>query len=294
MRILVTGSRGLLGSAFRRTAPEYQGHDFVFDPVLDLRVPEQARALLEETRPEGVIHCAAKVGGVKLNQEQPETMFHDNILLSANMIHHAALLGVKKFVAFGSNCAFGDVPELRPDNIQVGEPYASNRAYGYAKRMTAIHLTAAREQYGMATQYVVPVSMFGPNDNFNLQNAHVIPALIHKCYLARDELPVWGDGSAEREVVYAEDVARVVLDLLGKDVPSAVIGSGQCVSVRAMAEAVARHMDFRGKIVWKSEQPGGQKLRPPARIYPFSFTPFEEAVRRTCNWFKDNYRHART
>lgn len=294
MRVLVTGSQGLLGSAIRRLSPTARGHHFLFDEhKADLRSAQQTRSLLAEVRPDCIIHCAARVGGVKLNRDAPETMFHDNVLVNANLIHQAAEAGTKKIIAFGSNCSYGDVAELRVDNIHVGEPFPNNRPYAYAKRMLDVQLEAARKQYGIATTYVVPVSMFGPGDNFDLEEAHVIPALIHRCFLARDELPVWGDGSAVREVVYSEDVARIVLDLVDQPVERVVIGSGLFVSVREIAETIARHMQFQGKISFDSTKPAGQRIRPPAARYPFAFLSFDEGIKRTCAWFQENYTRAR-
>jgi GDP-L-fucose synthase len=282
-----------MGSAFRRLSPGVSTHEFVFAPHGDLRNPAVVEEILKTARPDCVIHCAAKVGGVKKNRDCPEEMFFDNVVMTANLIHAAARTGVKRFVAFGSNCMYGEVPELLPTNIHTGEPYVNNRAYGFAKRMVEVHLVAARAQYGMKTTYVVPVSMYGPEDNFSLEDAHVIPSLIHKCFLARDEFRVWGDGSAVREVVFSEDVARVVLQLLDSDRDRVVVGSGQFVSVKEMAETIARQMDFRGRIVWETDKPGGQKTRPPAQALNFAYTPFEEGVRLTCQWFREAYPQVR-
>ncbi len=293
MRVLVTGSRGLLGSAIRRVGSDYAEYELISDPPGDLRDLRIAAELIQACRPDAVIHCAAKVGGIKKNRSCPEGLLFDNLTITGNMIHAASQAGVARFVAFGSNCMYGDVPELRTDNIHVGEPFGDNRAYGFAKRMVDLHLEAARTQYRMKTLYVVPVSMFGPGDNFNLEDSHVIPALIHKCFLAQDELRIWGDGSAIREVVFVDDVARAVLGLLGADEPRVVLGSGQFVSVKEMAETIAKEMKFGGRIVCENDNAGGQRIRPPAQRFPFNVTPFGVAIQKTCEWFKANYPHLR-
>lgn len=293
MIVLVTGAKGLLGSAIRRVSGEYPQHGFVFSSDLDLRDGANCRRLLEEHRPECVIHCAAKVGGYEKNRTSPEELFYDNVVMAAQLFHAAAQAGVKHLVGFGSNCMYGEVEELRTDNIHVGEPFANNRAYGFAKRMIDVHLDAVGMQYGIQTHYIVPVSMYGPEDNFHLHDAHVIPALIHKCYLARDSLAVWGDGEAVREVVFSEDVARIVLGRLGQPSSKLVIGSGQHVSIRTMVETIGEALGFRGRIVWQTDKPSGQKRRPPAQPFPYPYTPFPEGIRRTCQWFRDHYPHVR-
>lgn len=281
MKILVTGSDGLLGNAFKKIG------NFTFDSVFDLLSPKKTKLLFEVYQPEIVIHCAALVGGVKRNKEQTEEMYYENMVMNANVVHYAAKFGVKKFVGFGSNCAFAD--EINETSIHCGQPYRNNQSYGYAKRMLDIHLQAAKDQYGMDYMYVVPVSMFGPHDNFNLDNAHVIPSLIHKCY-TEEKLSVWGDGSPIREVVFAEDVAKIVMDNLEKK-QYLIIGSGQQVSIKQMADTIAGH--FHKPIVWEKDKPQGQIHRTPAKKYDYAYTPFKDAIIKTCEWFKENYPNIR-
>lgn len=296
MKVLVTGL-GLLGSAIQKISPDFVYHKRYWD----LTHRRKADLMLTVFKPDVVIHTAARVGGVKLNAARQEEMFYENAVMSANVIHAAVECDVKKVVAFGSTCAFGDADRLVESDVQFGEPYDGNFGYGYAKRMTEIHLRAAKRQTGMGYSYFIPVSLYGPRDNFDLENAHVIPSLIHKCYLAKasgDPLRMWGDGSAIREVLFAGDLARIVVDTLDTDCDTVIVSAGEAVSVREMVEVVSRAMDFTGEVVWGGG-PAGKTERPHADVTKmktlgnWSFTSFADGVKETVDWFVSTYPNLR-
>lgn len=309
-RVLVTG-KGLLGTAIdevvRREEYFNKLYDIVFPATdFDLTNSKKAWLMMEAYKPDIVIHTAAKVGGVKLNSTKPETMFYENMAISSNVIHAACQNKVKKIVGFGSTCAFSEFLNHLDDTVtQYGEPYHSNLAYGYAKRMTEIHLKAAHEEYGIDYAYYVPVTMYGPNDNFNLEKAHVIPSLIHKCYTAKmnnEPLRVWGDGEVYRESIFSQDVAAIVLLTMLDDVGSVVVSSGEEISIKEMVQTIAGAMEFKGDIVWETDKPKGQVRRPLVNVtkmyailkeYGFKHIEFQEGIWKTVDWFVKNYPNVR-
>lgn len=311
-KVLVTG-QGLLGTAIKKLAP-----DFIYPSKLtwDLTQPKKVWLMLEAFQPEVIIHTAAKVGGIKLNSECQADMFYENMIMTSNVIQMAAQFGVKKVIGFGSTCAIEGMVKINPDTFEAGEflpltegytqhgqPYKTNYGYGYAKRMVEIHLRAAYEQYGMKYAYYVPTTMYGPQDNFNLNDAHVIPSLIHKCYNAMksgEPLRVWGDGTPRRELLFSEDLAKIILTLLEEDTESMIVGSGEEVPISDMVTAIAECMGFEGDILYETDRPKGQLARPMASqtklrkfIGKFEFTPFKDGIARTVEWFKNNYPNVR-
>lgn len=299
MRIIVTGASGMLGEALKKHAVSYPDHEFVWinrDHVIcDLTNAKRVKLLMEGYKPNCVIHCAAKVGGVKLNREFPEAMWYENVIMNSLMVHEAAKNGVQHFIGFGSSCSYEEnLPELTEENLHAGLPFKNNLPYGMAKRMLEVHLAAAKEQYGMNYSCFIPVSMFGPNDNFSTKTGHVIAGLIHKAYV-NGELRVWGDGSARRQVIFSEDVARLVLNFIDKPTERMLLGSPDEVSVKEMTETVAKYADFKGDIIYETDKPNGQLCRPLAKPVPgFEYTSFDKAIEMTCEWFKNNLENVRS
>jgi GDP-L-fucose synthase len=299
MRILITGN-GLLGSALYRIKDNYKDYNVILPEKYhwDLTNSKKAYLMIEAYKPDVIIHTAAKVGGVKLNASKPESMFYDNMSMTSHVIHFAAQAGVKKVVAFGSTCAFDG--EIKEDKTQYGTPYENNLPYAYAKRMTEIHLKAAKDQYGMDYAYFVPCSMYGPGDNFNLDNGHVIPSLIHKCRLSIDSLKVWGDGSPKREIMFSEDMANIVFKLLEEKTETMVVGTNEEVSIKDIAERIVKCMNFSGEIEWESKSPSGQQKRKIVNtskfrkfLPSFQFTCFTDGLSKTVDWFNENYPNVR-
>jgi GDP-L-fucose synthase len=204
-KILITGGSGLVGSSFI-------GEEFIHlsSKDGDLRNKESIKSLIEKTNPEGIIHCAAKVGGVLGNTKYPGDFYHDNIMMNTNVIEEAKNKGIKKLVFFSSTCVFPDEVEypLSPEKIHLGPPHQSNYAYAYAKRMGQVQIQAYKDQHDLNYFTVIPTNIYGPNDSYDMENGHVLPSLIHKMYLAREsgeDFIVWGSGNPLREFIFSED-----------------------------------------------------------------------------------------
>jgi GDP-L-fucose synthase len=249
-----------------------------------------------------VIHLAANVGGIGANREHPAEFFYNNLMMGVELMHQAYKNGVGKFVAIGTVCAypkFTPVP-FKEEDLWNGYPEETNAPYGLAKKMMLVQAQAYRQQYGFNAIFLLPVNLYGPRDNFNLQTSHVIPALIRKAIEAKErgdrELPVWGDGSPTREFLYVEDAADGIVTAAEKYNGSEPVnlGSGYEISIRDLAEMIVRLTGFEGKLVWQTDKPNGQPRRgldvTRAKEY-FGWSarvPFEEGMRRTIEWFKEN------
>ncbi|MBN1453384.1 MAG: GDP-L-fucose synthase [Anaerolineales bacterium] len=249
-----------------------------------------------------IIHLAANVGGIGANREHPAEFFYDNLMMGVELMHQAWQRGVGKFVAIGTVCAypkFTPVP-FKEDDLWIGYPEETNAPYGLAKKMMLVQAQAYRQQYGFNAIYLLPVNLYGPRDNFNLRTSHVIPALIRKAIEAQDrgdkELVAWGDGSPTREFLYVEDAADGIVTAAEKynGAEPVNLGSGYEISIKDLTEMVIRLTGFEGKLVWDTEKPNGQPRRgldvSRAKEY-FGWqaqVPFEEGMRRTIEWFKEN------
>ena len=296
MNLLVTGGSGLVGSAI--TADFKPSHD-----ELDLMELDAIIDYIEQNEITHIIHCAGKVGGIKANSEHLGEFFYDNIIMNSNLLEAARQCGVEKVVSFMSTCVFPDdaTYPLSPDQIHNGEPHSSNYAYAYAKRMLEVQSRAYREQYGCNFVTVIPCNIYGPNDNFDLDSSHVIPALIHKCYVAKEndtDFTVWGTGRAYREFVYVDDVATItkwVLHNYNEPEPF-IISPDEEISVAVLSQSIMFKMVGNGTIIYDHTKPDGQ-LRKPSdnsilkRCLPdFKFTPIQEGLSKTINWFLEEYK----
>jgi GDP-L-fucose synthase len=249
-----------------------------------------------------IIHLAAKVGGIGANREHPADFFYDNLMMGVELIHQAWQCGVGKFVALGTVCAY---PKFTPvpfheDDLWNGYPEETNAPYGLAKKMLLVQAQAYRQQYGYNAIFLLPVNLYGPRDNFNPVTSHVIPALIRKCLEAEQhgekEIVVWGDGSPTREFLYVEDAAEGILLASEKyDGPDPVnLGSGNEISIKDLAEMIARQTGFKGKLVWDTSKPNGQPRRGldvsrAERLFGFhAGTNFEQGLRRTIAWYQEH------
>jgi GDP-L-fucose synthase len=309
-RIIVTGGAGFLGSFVVERLKQRGAGDIVvprmqhYNLVDAIDVRRLYADTLQNVDPGNVvvIHLAANVGGIGANREHPAEFFYDNLMMGVELMHQAYRSGIGKFVAIGTVCAypkFTPVP-FREDDLWIGYPEETNAPYGLAKKMMLVQAQAYRQQYGFNAIFLLPVNLYGPRDNFNLRTSHVIPALIRKAVEAAEngekELPVWGDGSPTREFLYVEDAADGIVTAAEKynDEAPVNLGSGREISIKALAEMIVRQTGFEGKLVWQTEKPNGQPRRgldvTRAREY-FGWqaqVPFEEGVRRTIQWFKEN------
>lgn len=300
-RVTVTGGAGFLGSFIVEKLLARNAAD-IFIPRAkdyDLRDLSAIRRMLADARPDIIIHLAARVGGIGANRAHPAEFFYDNLMMSVPLMHEAWRAGVNKFVAIGTVCAypkFTPVP-FREEDLWNGYPEETNAPYGLAKKMLLVQSQAYRQQYGFNSIFLLPVNLYGPRDNFDLESSHVIPALIRKCVEAVErgapEIVAWGDGSPTREFLYVEDAAEGILLATERynDSQPVNLGSTFEISIKDLTETIARICGFQGRIVWDTTKPNGQPRRKldvsRAKAW-FGFeaqTPFEEGLRRTIEWY---------
>lgn len=303
-KVCVTGGAGFLGYYVQKKLRS-RGATDIFVPTIEeynLVDPADIQRMLDDSRPDIIIHLAANVGGIGANREHPAEFFYDNLMMGVQLMHESWKRGVEKFVAIGTVCAY---PKFTPvpfneDDLWNGYPEETNAPYGLAKKMLLVQSQAYRQQYGFDSIYLLPVNLYGPGDNFNLRTSHVIPALIRKCVEAEErgdaEVVVWGDGSPTREFLYAADAAEgIVLAAERYNESDPVnLGSGHEISIKDLVELIARETGFKGKITWDTTKPNGQPRRAldvSRARERFGFnapTPFDEGIRETIAWFREN------
>ncbi len=302
MRVLITGGTGMVGSAFEN---QQTRHDLVFvgSSEYDLVSWYDTMRMVENIRPNAIIHLAAKVGGVKANIENQGDFYTTNTMINTNVLRAAKNFNVNKVVSLLSTCVYPDLVNypLTEDQIHNGPPHVSNFGYAYAKRMLDIQSRAYRNQYSCNFITAVPNNLFGEHDNFDLQNSHVIPAIIRKIHEAKldnEDVILWGDGSPIREFTYSKDLAKILLFLLENynDPYPINVGNNQQISIKKVAFLISEIMNFNGKIVWDTTKPKGQFKKPSdnSKIINLgwkeeNYTNFEKALTDTCKWFIINY-----
>ena len=301
-KIVVTGGAGFLGRFVVQRLRDYANTEVFVPRKSDYDLVENANVirLLEDTRPEMVIHMAAIVGGIGHNQKNPGRFFYDNLMMGAQLIEQSRLHGIKKFVALGTVCAypkFTPVP-FKEDDIWNGYPEETNAPYGLAKKMMLVQSESYREQYGFNSIFLLPANLYGEGDNFDLDTSHVIPALIRKCVEARRAkasfIEVWGTGQVSREFLYVQDCAEGIVRA-AKDYDESApvnLGNGREVLIRELVEMIARLCKFDGEIRWQKSRPDGQPRRQldvTRAFEKFGFraeTSLEEGLRRTIDWYE--------
>jgi GDP-L-fucose synthase len=303
-KIVVTGGAGFLGASVMETlaragcapaalvAPRKREFDLTHEA--------DVRRMYETHRPQVVLHLAAVVGGIGANRANPGSFYYENMVMGAMLMEHARQAGVEKFVAIGTICAypkFTPVP-FKEEDLWSGYPEETNAPYGIAKKALLVQAQAYRAQYGFNAIYLLPVNLYGPRDNFDPKSSHVIPALIKKFVEAQergdDVVEVWGTGRATREFLYVDDAAHGIVRAAehydGADPVN--LGAGFEISIKDLAELVARLTGFQGRLVWNTSQPDGQPRRcldtaRAERYFGFrAQTPFEEGLRRTIEWYR--------
>ena len=304
-RVCVTGGAGFLGS-FVLAALQQRGAAHVFVPKIeeyDLVNPQDIQRMYADARPDIIIHLAALAGGIGANRARPADFFYINLMMGVQLMHEAWKRGVEKFVAIGTVCAYPKHTPIpfREAELWNGYPEETNAPYGLAKKMLLVQAQAYREQYGFNAIYLLPVNLYGPRDNFDLQTSHVIPALIRKYIEAQQrgdkEVVLWGDGSPTREFLYAGDAADGILTAAERynGAEPVNLGSGQEISIKDLAELIARLTGFQGRLVWDTSQPNGQPRRAldtsrAAEYFGWrASVPFEEGLRQTIAWYRETH-----
>lgn len=309
-RVCVTGGGGFLGS-FVLEGLRGRGAKEVFAPRkrdFDLVEPEAVQRLIREANPDIILHLAAHVGGIGANQAHPAEFFYDNLMMGVQLLHQAWKAGVEKFVAIGTVCAypkFTPVP-FREEDFWDGYPEETNAPYGLAKKMLLVQSQAYRQQYGYNSIYLIPVNLYGPGDNFDLETSHVIPALIRKFIEARErgqtEVVLWGDGSPSREFLFVRDAAEGIL--LGAERYNGLepvnLGAGREVVIRDLAAKIAQMTGYQGAIRWDTSRPNGQPRRAlnterAERLFGFRASiDLDQGLRETIEWFEAHRVDARS
>jgi GDP-L-fucose synthase len=301
-KVVVTGGAGFLGSYVVARLRE-RGCQEIFVPrsaQYDLVEMADVRRLYDDTNPDLVIHLAAVVGGIGANQRNPGRYFYENLMMGAQLIEEARKRSISKFVALGTICSY---PKMTPvpfqeGNLWDGYPEETNAPYGLAKKMMLVQSQTYREQYGFNSIFLLPVNLYGPRDNFDLETSHVIPALIRKCVEAKrhgaDEIVCWGSGGVTREFLHAEDCAEGILLAAERyNSPEPVnLGAGFEISIAQLANKIVELTGFKGKLVWDASKPDGQPRRSldTSRAFEkFGFRAsigFDQGLRQTIDWYE--------
>ncbi len=302
LRVVVTGGAGFLGSHLVECLRP-QGCAEIVVPRsrdYDLVKAQAVQRLFRDARPDIVIHLAARVGGIEANRRNPGRFFYENLMMGAQLMEEARLAGVRKFVAIGTICAypkFTPIP-FKEDDLWNGYPEETNAPYGMAKKMLLVQAQAYREQFGFPAITLLPVNLYGPRDNFDLETSHVIPAMIRKFVEARragqSEVVLWGSGKPTREFLFVRDAAQGILLATERYSGQAPVnlGAGFEISIADLATLIAKVTRYNGRLVWDASRPDGQPRRcldVSRAEKEFGFratTPFEEGLRETIAWYE--------
>ena len=305
-RVVVTGGAGFLGHHVVENLKSKGAGEVIVPRIedYDIRQLPVIQRMLKDTRPNLVIHLAARVGGIGANREHPAEFFYDNLIMGVQLFHECWKAGVEKLVLTGTVCAypkFTPVP-FREEDLWNGYPEETNAPYGLAKKMLLVQSQSYRQQYGYNSVFLLPVNLYGPRDNFDPESSHVIPALIKKCVEARDRgdkfIEAWGDGSPTREFLFVKDAAEgfcLAAERYNKSEP-VNLGSAFEISIKDLTETIARLTGFKGEIRWDKTKPNGQprrKLDTSRAEKEFGFrskTTFEDGLKETIQWYEASLR----
>lgn len=298
IKLMVTGANGLVGSEIKS--------DIRVGREFDLRNPLQSDELIQTYNPTHIIHCAGKVAGIYGNMNSMGEYFYDNLMINTNIIESARKHNVGKLMCFTSTCVFPKNVEypLTEDKIHLGPPHETNYGYGYAKRMSDVQIQSYNQQYGTKYFTVIPCNIYGPNDNYNIENSHVIPSLIHKAYLAKinnTNVEVWGSGKTLREFIFSSDVARIseklIIDYNGTS--PIILSPSNEVSIEELIVTICDIIGFKNKIIFDKSKPEGQFKKPSDNSYlksiigDFKFTNLNDGLEQTISYFIKNYNNIR-
>ena len=300
MKILLTGANGLVGSQINADIRLNGKKD------LDLMDYEKVLSLFMDQKPDVIVHTAARVGGLFANMNYMSDFYYENIIINSNVLQAARIAGVKKVISFLSTCIFPESIKypMREDDLHKGEPHKSNFGYSYAKRMLEVQSRAIRDEYNYDYTCVIPTNVYGPNDNFNLETSHVLPSLIHKCYLAKKDnkdFVVFGSGTPLREFIYSKDIGAIVEKLVYEKVlpDKVILSTSDEVSIKQLAEEIADKFNFKGNIIFDKSKEDGQLRKNTSNevlksiVGDFNFTKLSNGISETINWFENNYYNCR-
>jgi len=299
MKTLITGGTGLVGSAISADV-KLNSKD------ANLISWEETKDVFLKHKPARVVHTAARVGGVGGNMSAKGEYYYDNIMINTNVLEACRITGVKKLVSLLSTCVFPDKVEypLTEKKFHLGEPHSSNYGYSYAKRMIDVQSKVYRAQYDVNFVSVIPTNIYGPNDNFDVANGHVLPSLIHKCYLAKKnntDLTIWGSGAPLREFIYSKDVGKLVTWVLENynEAEPIILSPSKEISIKDLVGLIVDAVGFTGAVVFDTSKPEGQFRKPTdnsklkSYLPDFEFVSIETGIRETVDWFEQNFEHAR-
>tara|TARA_R100000008_G_scaffold85972_1_gene77354 strand:+ start:878 stop:1822 length:945 start_codon:yes stop_codon:yes gene_type:complete len=304
-KIIITGGSGFLGSHLVDKYLEngYKKEDIFIPRSSDYNLIDGSAIdrMFDDFHPDVVIHLAAIVGGIGFNGDYPATVFHDNLMMGTQLMEKSRVRGIEKFVSIGTICSypkFTPVP-FKESDFWDGYPEETNAPYGLSKKMMTVQSEAYRQQYDFNSICLLPVNLYGPRDNFNLNECHVIPALIRKidqAKLENDELVVWGTGTASREFLYIEDAAEgIYLATENYDGTDYInLGSGMEITIKNLVTTLCELMNFENKIIWDTSKPDGQPRRcldvlKAEKEFGFKAkTDFLSGLKNTISWYQEN------
>lgn len=305
-KILITGGTGLVGTALSKVLTEegYKSVIITEKNDCDLMSSQEVEKMFKDKAPDYVFHLAARVHGIGGNKKYKSDVLFENVMINTNLIENARKAGVKKIVAMGSGCVYPELPEieeLREEHIWIGSPHPSEDSYAHAKRLMLAHLQAAKEQYGLEWAFAISGNIYGPNDAFDIEDGHVIPALVAKFFAAsKDNTPVriWGSGVAIRDFCFCDDTATALLALMMHLEGPVNIGSNQRHSIRDIVNSLDKVCDGKVPIEWDASKPDGQHKRyyNLDRLMSAGFeakVTLEEGILRTYQWYSDNWPNVR-
>jgi len=298
---MITGGSGMVGSAFKQLLPDadYPTRQELSSILKNISYKQQFEG-------KNVIHLAAKVGGVKANTEQVADFYSQNSILNERVLSASHLGRANKVISLLSTCVYPDAPyivyPLTEDQLHLGPPHPSNFGYAYAKRMVDVISRAYRQQHGCNFITAIPNNLYGENDNFDLEDGHVIPAIIRKVWEAKINnnpfIECWGDGSPLREFTYSEDIVKILIFLLENyDEPEPInIGNTEEYSIKQVVEMICSILEYNGKVKWNTQMPSGQSRKPSSNRKLLDlgwdkkwYTSLEKGLTKTCLWVKHNY-----
>jgi GDP-L-fucose synthase len=312
-KVLITGGSGLVGNAIKKISDTYKDtYEFTFLSSTDCNLLDfyETIELFNTIKPHYVIHLAANVGGLYKNMNQKVQMLEDNVLMNIHVLRCAHIVKVEKLIATLSTCIFPDNVEypINESMLHNGPPHSSNDSYAYAKRLLQIQCASYNKQYGTNFMCIIPTNIYGEYDNFNLDDSHVIPGLIHKCYLAKkndEKFVIKGSGKPLRQFIYSIDLAHILLLLLHNDnnkvIDSVILSPGKDAeySIQYIAEIIAKKFDYLHKLEYDTSYSDGQYKKTCDNtklmniIDKFTFTDIHIGLEKTIDWFIENYENIR-